>query len=69
MVANESRASSIAGVAFWKKSFHTSTGYVVWLSSEHFISVTKLFRVRLIALEKKTTRITAKTLQSQRDLS
>lgn len=55
MVANDSRAWSSADEAFWKRSVHTSTGYVVWLSSEHFISVAKLSAVRCVALEKKQT--------------
>lgn len=52
MVANVSRAWSSAVEAFWKKSSQTSTGYVLWLSSEHFSSVTKLSGVRCAALEK-----------------
>lgn len=54
MVASVSRAWSSAGEAFWKKSFQTSTGYILWLCSEHFISVTKLLCVRLVALGIKT---------------
>lgn len=69
MVANESRAWSSALKAFWKKSFQTSTGYVLWLSSEHFISVTKLLDVRCVALEKKQTRSKAKTQRAYGDLS
>ena len=52
MVANDARAWSSTVEAFWKKSFQTSTGYVFCLSSEQFISVTKLLDVRCIALEK-----------------
>lgn len=52
MVANDTRASSSTDETFWKKSFQTSTGYVVWPSSEHFISVAKLWAVRFVALEK-----------------
>lgn len=52
-MANEPRASSSAEEACWKKSFHTSTGYVVWPSSEHVINVTKLSGVRFAALEYK----------------
>lgn len=52
MLANDARAWSSAAEAFWKKSFQTSTGYAVWLSSEQFISVTKLLEVRCSAWEK-----------------
>lgn len=52
MVANIARASSRAGDAFWKKSFQTSTGYILWLSSEQFSSVTKLLGLRRVALDK-----------------
>lgn len=53
MVANVSRAWSSAAEAFWKKSFQTSTGYVLWPSSEQFSSVTKFLAVRCVALAKK----------------
>ena len=52
VLANDARAWSSAIEAFWKKSFQTSTGYVVWLSSEQFISATTLLDVRCLALEK-----------------
>lgn len=52
MAANVTRAWSTAVEAFWKKSFQTSTGYVLWLSSEHAISVATLLGVRCVALEK-----------------
>lgn len=51
MVANVARALSRAGDAFWKKSFQTSTGYILWLSREQFSSVTKLLGLRCVALD------------------
>lgn len=50
MGANDTRAWFSAVEAFRKKSFQTATGYVLWLSSEHFISVTKSLAVRCVAL-------------------
>lgn len=52
-LANDTSVSSSAEETFWKKSFQTSTGYVVWPSSEHFIRVPKLSGVRLAALKEK----------------
>lgn len=51
MVVNFTRAWFSAGDAFWKKSFHTSTGYVLWLCTEQFNTLTKLLAVRFLALE------------------
>lgn len=56
-MANVTRAWSSAVEALWKKSFQTSTGYVLWLSSEQFISVTKLLGVRRGALERSRQEI------------
>lgn len=53
MVPNVSRASFRAGETFWKKSFHTSTGYVVWLSNEHFNSVARFSGASWSALGKE----------------
>lgn len=57
MAENKSRAWSTAFVAFWNKSFQTSTGYVFPSSAEHFKSVAKLLGVRCVALEKHSHEI------------
>lgn len=54
MLANVSRAWSSTAGSFRKKSFQTSTGYMFWLFSVQFSSVTKLLDVRYAALKKKT---------------
>lgn len=65
MVAKVWRAWSSAVEAFWKRSFQTSTGYVLWLCSEHFISVTRLLDVRCVALGENVDRKKIKQRLSQ----
>lgn len=57
MLANVTRAWSSSGVVFWKRSFQTSTGGALWLSSEHVSSVAKLLDVRCLALHRITQEI------------
>lgn len=69
MLANVSRAWSSTAEAFWKKSFQTSTGYMFWLFSVQFSSVTKLLDVRWGALKKKIDKEYSRFVRAHGDLS